>query len=152
MSHVLLSIFWLMGSIYFIFVLFYYFISERKEGTRLIRILLCVALLFSMCCFGFSLDYWNARGMGSLANFGGILFFISVFVAISGSYNIISSKHTSREKIGSESTGPFSYRETYTINESSPEDARFRGYIKMVCIIIFHQVFNIIYLCYVLFG
>ena len=152
MSHLLLSIFWLMGSIYFLFVLFYYFISERKEGTRSIRIFLCVALLFSICCFGFSLDYWNARGMGNLTNFGGVLFIISIFVAISGSYNVISGKHTSRDTIRSESMGPFAYRETYTINESSPEDARFRGYIKMVCIIIFHQLFNIIYLCYVLFG
>jgi hypothetical protein len=152
MSHVLFSLLWLIGSICFLYVIFYYFISERKEGTLLIRIMLCFLFVSSMVFFGFGLNYWEHIGMNRLANSGWVLNFFSIFIALSALYNILFSKHSTSEKLGSKSMGPFAYRETYTIRESSPEEARSRGYIKIVCIILFHQVCNIIYLCNVLFG
>jgi hypothetical protein len=92
-----------------------------------------------MYLFGF-LNYWDIKN-------GWWLFAISVFVALSAFYNVLFSRHSSRRKLGIRSMGPFACRETYTYDESDPQEARGIGYFKMVCLILFHQVYNIIYLC-----
>ena len=108
-----------------------------------------------MCLCGFSFYYWELIGLvmpgGATLGF---LYVVSILVTLSALRNILFSKVAAYRKHGSttQSMGLFAYKQTTTVSEFGSEEVQARGFIKMVYIIIFNQVINIMYLVKVLFA
>jgi heme A synthase len=135
------SALWFVGSIAAAFVILA--LNQRGNNNPISKLLAFILILISLEMAGWSRGHLGQEKLYVLRNIDLLIILITVIVWLTALYNIYSSKASSEISRSSTSTGWFSWRETVQYQILDPGDARARGYLKILVVLIIHQILNI---------